>query len=87
MLPLEKDLSVATFNNDYANVGQNCFNSKLLPGVNLPSPGFMSFKYLNVIDFEVDQVIVQKKSFERILVKIPQAIQETQPSKLEQYVN
>jgi len=71
MHPLPRDLSVATFTNDYETVGQHCFESKLLQGVISPQPGFHSFKYLNVVDIEMDSVFVQKKSFERILVKVP----------------
>lgn len=56
--PLEQDLSVATFNNEYADVGKHFFESALLPGVQTPSPGYHSFKYLNVTEIEVDQVII-----------------------------
>ena len=83
---LPKDLSVATYNNEYASVGQFSFVCEILEGVVTPCPGFHSFKYLNVIGIEKDSVFVQKKSFERMLIKVPQAIQESQPQQLEKFV-
>lgn len=40
----------------------------------MPSPGFPSFKYLNVTEIEYDQIVVNKRNFERAMVKIPQAV-------------
>jgi hypothetical protein len=58
---LAVDNTQVFFNNDYAKVGQFCFESRLLPGATTPSPGWPSLKYLNVKEFEKDYVVVQKK--------------------------
>jgi len=58
-----------------------------MPGVSVPSPGYPSFKYLNVIDLEAEHKVVQKVSFVSWLVVMPQCIEETQPEELEKYLN
>jgi hypothetical protein len=71
---------------DYASVGEMAFESKLLPNVVQPCVGYPSFKQLNIIDFEFENVNVRKVNFRKMLVKIPQCVEETQPEILEKYL-
>lgn len=64
-------MSQATFDEDYAEVGKFSFESKILNGVQTPCPGFPSFKYLNVTEIEYDSVVVNKRNFDVVMVKIP----------------
>ena len=73
-------------NTEYENVGTDSFKAVILPGVELPCPGYPTFKTLNVIDLEVDRINVQKVPFEKFLVIIPQCFEETQPEELEKYL-
>ncbi len=43
---------------EYENVGTKAFEPKLLPGVKHPSPGYPSFKYLNVQTLEPEHKVV-----------------------------
>ena len=83
---LDRDCSSLMLNSEYESVGTDSFKPMLLKGVELPCPGYASFKTLNAIDLEVDRVTVQKVSFEKFLVVIPQALEETQPEELEKYL-
>jgi len=56
---------------EYENVGTKAFEPKILPGVKHPSPGYPSFKYINVIELEPDHKFVQKVSFVTQLVVMP----------------
>jgi hypothetical protein len=58
-----------------------------LPGVKDPSPGYPSFKYLNVIALEPEHKVVQKVSFVQHLVVMPQCAEESQPEELEKFLN
>ena len=75
-----------TLNSEYESVGTEAFKPEILKGVELPSPGYPTFKTLNVIDLEIDRVTVQKVSFEKFLVVVPQCLEETQPEELEKYL-
>lgn len=48
---------------EYENVGMIGFESKVMAGVVHPSPGYPSFKYLNIIALEPEHKYVQKVSF------------------------
>lgn len=41
---------------------------------------------MNIIDIEYETILVRKVQFKKLLVKIPQCIEETQPEKLEEYL-
>ena len=84
--PLTYDNTQVKLIDEYASVGDNSFVSKLLPGCISPSPGYPSFKQLNIIDIEYENVVVRKVQFKKLLVKIPQCIEETQPESLEEYL-
>ena len=73
-------------NSEYESVGTDSFYPTILNGVQLPCPGYPSFKTLNIIDLEIDRVNVQKVPFEKFLVTMPQCIEETQPEELEKYL-
>lgn len=68
---------------DYESVGHHVFESKLLDGVQHPSPGYPSFKYLNVKELETDNKTIHKVRFQIFLTKIDQVCEETQPELLE----
>jgi hypothetical protein len=57
------DCTVGKVVREYDNVGTKAFEPRLLPGVRHPSPGYPSFKYLNVIALEPEHKVVQKVSF------------------------
>jgi 5'-3' exonuclease len=58
---LKEDLSTCSFTENLEQIGKHCFASKMLPGVEIPIPGWQSFKHLNIRGTMVDQV----KSFNR----------------------
>jgi len=66
-----RDLSQVTLLSEYEKVGSMNFESRLLKGVVHPSPGYPSFKYLNIIEMEQDYKVVQKVPFLRHMVKVP----------------
>jgi hypothetical protein len=53
-----KDLSQMQIVREYENVGTKAFEPKILPGVKHPSPGYPSFKYLNVQSLEPEHKVV-----------------------------
>ena len=79
---LKEDLSVRSFTENLEQIGKHCFASKMLPGVEIPCPGWQSFKYLNVRGTMIDQVKFMNKSQDRICLKIKQ----TEPENLENFV-
>lgn len=72
--------------NDYEQVGSLNFQSKLLPRVSVPSPGYPSFKYLGITELEIDYKSIHKVSFVRLMVRVPQSLEETQPEILEDFL-
>lgn len=58
-----------------------------MPGVIHPSPGYPSFKYLQVQALEPNHKIVYKVNFIQHMVTIPQCIEESQPEELEKWLN
>lgn len=58
-----------------------------MPGIEHPSPGYPSFKYLQVQTLEPNHKNVYGTSFVQQMVTIPQAIEETQPEELERWLN
>ena len=70
-------------NTDYKHVGESSFTPTLLPGCVTPCVGYPSFKQLNITLMTFETIVVRKVQFKKMLVKIPQCIEETQPEKLE----
>jgi len=81
------DFTAVTLIKEYENVGSMCFKSALMPGVKKPMPGYPSFEWLGVQELEPDHKVVQKVSFVRHMVKVPQCLEETQPEKLEEFID
>jgi hypothetical protein len=52
----------------------------------LPCCGYPSFKQLNVTNVTFETIVIHKVQFKKLLVRIPQCIEETQPEKLEEYL-
>ena len=65
------DRSKMTLVTEYESVGTQPFAPKILRGVQLPSPGYPSFKTLGVIELKYDYVYVQKQQFQKCMVMIP----------------
>lgn len=84
--PLSGDHTVCTIINDYEHVGEASFSPKLLPGCIIPCVGYPSFKQLNVIEVTYETIVVRKVQFQKLLIRIPQCREETQPEYLEEYL-
>ena len=81
------DLSQVQIVREYESVGNISFKPVLMPGIEHPSPGYPSFKYLQVQTLEPNHKNVYGTSFVQQMVTIPQAIEETQPEELERWLN
>lgn len=72
---------------DYQDVGKHSFLPKLLPGLIQPCVDFPSFKWINVVNITYDIKNINKVDFKRVLVKIPQCMEDRSNEDLEKYVN
>ena len=59
---------------------------RLLPGVELPTKNFPSFKWLDIEEVTYDSKYVNRVSFQRVLIKIPSCKEEYSSEDLEDYV-
>lgn len=72
---------------DYEKVGKFAFKPELLKGLRQPCIDFPSFTYLGVQEIGYDEKILHEVSFQRVLLKIPQAREDTATEYLEKRVN
>ena len=66
MSDLKENFTRFKVNDEYKSVGAHSFVSKILPNVISPCFEFPSFKWLNVVKFEYDEIWVNKVKFKQV---------------------
>ena len=82
---LDKDFS-ALQTESCESIGRQAFESRLLPGVVTPSPGYPSFAAWGVTDLLADSTYFRGQQYRTFLAAVPQCAEETQPEELERFL-
>jgi hypothetical protein len=83
---LPYDYVSSKIHSEYSDVGKYSFTSTLDKKVIVPCYDFPSFKWLNVINIEYEEVLINKVPFKICLAKIPSCKEESNPEELEKFV-
>lgn len=77
---LPYNLVSSTIHSEYEDVGKHSFVPKLLRNVIIPEPNFPSFLWAQVMSITYDEKIINHVPFKRVLLKIPQVLEDTKDS-------
>ena len=68
------------------SIGRQAFESRILPGIVMPSPGYPTFTAMGVTELLPDSVRFRDQRYRTFLAIIPQCIEETKPEELERLI-